>query len=162
MIAFQIEDLFADDSAVLPGIAGDHAEGGPARTQDDIVAGGLVIGHIIRGFQAADGAEQSDPSSGQDAILDRGSGGMQGIFDAGLLFLHFAFGRCSDQNFGNAAGQFGQPFFQFLAIVVAGCIIDFATDLIDARLDVSALARPFDDRRRVFFDDHFLGPAKIG
>ena len=87
---------------------------------------------------------------------------MQGVFDAGLLLLHFALGRGADVDLGHAAGELGQPLFELLAVVVAGGVLDLAADLVDAALDVVALAGAFDDRRVVLVDDHLLGAAELG
>ena len=87
---------------------------------------------------------------------------MQGVFHAGLLLLHLALGRGPDIDLGHAAGQLGQPLFQLLAIVVAGGVLDLAADLLDAALDVRALAAAFDDRGVVLVDDDLLRPAEFG
>jgi hypothetical protein len=71
-------------------------------------------------------AEQGHAAAGQNAFLDRRAGGVQGVLDAGLLLLHFAFGRGADVDLGHAAGQLGQPLFELLAVVVAGGVLDLA------------------------------------
>jgi hypothetical protein len=87
---------------------------------------------------------------------------VQGVFDAGLLFLHFAFGRGADVDLGHAAGELREALFELLAIVIAGAVVDLAADLVDAGLDVVALAGAFDDRRVVLVDDDLLGAAEVG
>ncbi len=86
---------------------------------------------------------------------------MKSIFDACLLFLHLAFGRSAHIDLGDTAGQLRQPLFQLFTIVVAGAVLDFATNLIDPSLDVAALAATFDDRRVVLVDDNLLGTTKL-
>src|SRR5215472_11805945 len=50
------------------------------------------------------------------AFFARRASGVQCIFDAGFLFLHFGFGRGANLDDCHAAGQLGQPLLQFLAI----------------------------------------------
>ena len=107
------------------------------------------------------GAQQGDAAAGQNAFFDGCAGGVQGVFDAGLLFLHFALGRGADVDLGHAAGQLRQALFELLAIVVAGGVVDLAADLVDAAFDVGALAAAFDDRRVVLVDDDLLGAAEL-
>ena len=46
------------------------------------------------------------------------AGGVQGVFNAGLLFFHFDFGRGTDLDHCNAAGQLGHALLQLLAVVI--------------------------------------------
>ena len=86
---------------------------------------------------------------------------MEGVFDAGFLFLHLGFGRGADIDDGHAAGELGQAFLELLAVVVAGGFLDLAADLVHAALDVGVLAVAFDDRGVFLVDDDALGPAEI-
>ncbi len=87
---------------------------------------------------------------------------MQGVFDAGLLFLHLDFGGGTDLDHGHAAGQLGHALLQLLAVVVAGGFFDLHANLLDARFDVASLAAAVDDGG--VFLAHFdaLGLAQIG
>jgi hypothetical protein len=75
-------------------------------------------------------------------IFDGGASRMQGIFNAGLLLFHFAFGRRTDVDLGHTAGQLGQALFQLFTVVIAGRVLDLAADLVDASLDVSCSCQP--------------------
>ena len=86
---------------------------------------------------------------------------MQGVFDAGFLFLHLGLGRGADIDDGHAAGQLGQAFLQFLAVVVGGGFLDLAADLVDAALDVGGLAAAFDDGGVFLVNDDALGAAEV-
>jgi hypothetical protein len=86
---------------------------------------------------------------------------VQRVFDAGLLFLHLGLGRGADVDDGHAAGQLGQAFLQFLAVVVGGGFLDLAADLIHAALDVGGLAAAFDDGGVFLVDDDALGAAEV-
>src|SRR5690606_41254097 len=52
------------------------------------------------------------------AFFDRRTRGVQGVFDAGLLFLHLDLGRGTDLDHRNAAGQLNHALLQLLAVVV--------------------------------------------
>ena len=66
---------------------------------------------------------------------------MQGVFDAGLLFLHGDFGGGADVDLGHAAGELGQALLELLAVVIAGGVVDFVLELLDAALDVFSSCR---------------------
>ncbi len=86
---------------------------------------------------------------------------MQGVFHASLLFLHFAFGSGTYIHLGDTAGQLGQTFVQFFAVVIAGRVFDLTADLIDATLDFGTLAGTFDDRCIVLVDQNLLGTSQF-
>ena len=106
-------------------------------------------------------AEQRDAAAGNDAFFDRRAGGVQGVFDAGLLFLHLGFGRGADIDDGDAAGELGEALLELLAVVVGGGFFDLAADLVHAALDVGALAVAFDDGGVFLVDDDALGAAEV-
>ena len=62
-------------------------------------------------------------------FFDRRLGGVHGVFDAGLLLLHFGLGRGADLDDGDAADQLRQAFLQFLAVVVRGRLLDLRAKL---------------------------------
>src|SRR5437870_672293 len=95
---------------------------------------------VVRSSPAIDAAfckaEQSDAATGDDALFHRSARGVQRVFDTSLPFLRFGFGGCADIDDGHAAGEFGQAFLEFLAVVIGGSLFDLAADLIDAALDL--------------------------
>jgi hypothetical protein len=70
---------------------------------------------------------------------------VQRIFYAGLSLFHFCFSGSPDIYLCDAAGQFGQPLLQFLAVVIAGCNFDFFFDLLDSAVDCLLGAGAFDN-----------------
>src|SRR5207244_2999955 len=113
----------------------DLDDGAFAGADDDVVAG-FFVGCQALGLEAHGGAEQSDAAAGEDAFLVGGAGGVHGVFDAHLLFLHFAFGGGAAQGFGHAAGEHGDVFEHgFAAIAVAGGLdgtaLEGAAELVD-------------------------------
>jgi hypothetical protein len=90
-------------------------------------------------------AHQGDTAAGDDAFLDRRTGGVQGVFDAGLLLLHLDFGGGTDLDHGHTAGELGQTLLELLAVVVGGGVLDLGADLLARALDVVVLAGAVDD-----------------
>ena len=99
-------------------------------------------------------ANQGDTATGHDAFFNRRASGMQRVFDARLLFFHFDFGRRANFDDGNATGELGQTFLQFLAVVVGSRFFDLRADLRDAAFDSGFLAGAFDNRGVVLVDDY--------
>ena len=85
--------------------------------------------------------QQGHAAAGQDALFDRGTRGVQGVFDAGLVLLHVGFGAGADRDDRHAAGQLGQPLLELLAVVVALGGFDLIADLLDAGLDLGRACR---------------------
>jgi hypothetical protein len=103
--------------------------------QHDLDAGVLVG---VRAGQACDrgaSAEQRNAAAGHDAFFNGSAGGVQRVFDAGLLFLHFDFGGSADLDHGHAAGQLGHALLQLFTVVVRGRFFDLRADLLHARFD---------------------------
>ena len=106
-------------------------------------------------------AEQGHAAAGQNAFFDRRTGGVQGVFDAGLLLLHVGFGLGADADDRHAAGELGQPLLELLLVVLALGLGDLVLDLLDPLVDVGPLAGAFDDRRVVLVDGDLLGAAQV-
>ncbi len=69
------------------------------------------------------GAQQRDAAAGHDAFFHGSAGGVQRVFDAGLLFLHLDFGGGADLDHCNAAGQLGHALLQLFTVVVARSLL---------------------------------------
>src|SRR5690606_22832148 len=78
------------------------------------------------------GTDEGNAAAGNDTFFHCSAGGVQGVFDASLLFLHFDFGGSTDANHGNTASQLGHALLQLLAVVVRGGFLDLDADLLDA------------------------------
>ena len=90
------------------------------------------------------------PAARHDAFFHGRSCGVQGVFNPVLSLLHLDFGRGSDVDDRDTAGELGQPFLQLLFVVVGGRFLDLRLDLIDAGLNVLLLAGAFNDCRSSF------------
>ena len=118
---------------------------------------------LTRAFSTASRAtQQGHAAAGQDAFFDRRTGGVQGVFDAGLLLLHVGFGRGADRDDRHAAGQLRQPLLELLAVVLALGALRSALRICSIRFWTSAvLAGALDDRGVVLVDRDLLGPAEL-
>ena len=164
MVSFGFLDLLGDDAAVDAGVFGDLLDGGFDGAADDfdadllVVVGGLLADAVE---DLGGGADDGDAAAGEDAFFDGGAAGVQGVFDAGLLFLHRDFGGGADVDLGDAAGELGEALLELLAVVVAGGVVDLVLDLLDAALDGLLVAGAFDDRGVVLVDADLLGAAEL-
>src|SRR5690606_4352936 len=133
------------DARLVAGVGHDGAQRGFDSTQDQLDAGFLVDVVALDVGDGGLGAEQCDTAAGNEAFFDSGAGGVQCVFNAGFLFLHFDFGGCADADHGNTAGQLGHALLQFFAVVVGRGFFDLDADLLDARFDRLAVAGAVDD-----------------
>jgi hypothetical protein len=106
--------------------------------------------------------QQRQAAAGHDAFRDCGFGGADGVVERFFLGLHFGFGRGSDPDYSDAAGELGQTLLQLLTIVVAGRLVDFASNLVDASVDRRPIAAFPDDGSRVLVGHDPFGLAKLG
>ena len=157
-VALALLDFLHDEGAFLAGVVGQLAERASMarRTMCTPTASSpssLRLSSAWRGARHA--------AAGDDAFFDGRAGRVQRVFDARLLFLHFGLGRGADIDDGHAAGQLGEAFLQFLAVVVGGGFLDLAADLVDAALDICWWTVAFDDRGVFLVDDDALGAAEV-
>jgi hypothetical protein len=87
---------------------------------------------------------------------------VQGVFDAGFLFLHLGFGGSTDVDDGDAAGELGEALLELLTVVIAGGFVDLVLDLGHASGDGVAAAFAFDDDGVFLADGDALGTAEVG
>ena len=86
--------------------------------------------------------DQGGAAAGDDAFLDGGPGGVQGVFEQGLPLLHLGLGRGPDVDLGDAAGQLGQPLLELLAVVLAVGRARSRVRIISARPLIAFLSPP--------------------
>src|SRR5690606_13865968 len=129
--------------------------------QGDLDAVVLVFVGTLQGLDRGLGAQQRDAATRDHALFHRRTRGVQGVFNARLLFLHLDLGRGTDLDHRNAAGQLGHALLQLLAVVVRGGLLDLRLDLLDARLDGGGVAGAVDDGGVLLGDLHLLGTAEV-
>src|SRR5262249_40412820 len=111
--------------------------------------------------ESRSGTSQSYAAAGDDSLFHGCARRMHRIFHAGFLLFHFGFGRSADFDHRHAADQLRQPLLQFLAVVVAGGLVDLAANFLHAAFDLSVLALALDDGGVVLVDGDLLGLAEI-
>src|SRR5690606_9836775 len=92
-------------------------------------------------------------TTGDDALLDGCLRVADGVLDAVLALLELDLSRSARLDDGDATGELGQTLLELLAVVVAVGVLDLATDLGHATLDLVGLTGTLDDGRLVLGDD---------
>src|SRR6266508_564839 len=149
----ELADLGGDDVAVFAAVLGDPAQRLVGGLAHDAYADRLVTieAEVVR--QHRHGVDQGRPTTGHDALLDRGARRGDGVLDAVLLLLELHLGGGADLDDAHAAGQLGQPLLQLLAVPVGVGVLDLGLDLADPALDCGGVTGAVDDGRVVLGDD---------
>src|SRR6266498_3884329 len=105
--------------------------------------------------------QERDAAAGDDALLERRPGRLDGVLDAVLLLLHLGLGGSADLDHGDAARQLREPLLELLAIEVGVGVLDLGLELLDPGLDRLAVAGAVDDRRRVLVDNDLAGVTEL-
>ncbi len=82
---------------------------------------------------------------------------MHGIFDSCFFLFELSFSRGTDFDQGDSADHLGQPFLEFLPVIIRSRLFDLCSDLLDPCLDIFAFSLSFNDRRVVFVDHDLFG-----
>src|SRR5690606_37109973 len=86
------------------------------RARQDLDARRLVV---VVGLDLLDGllhAKQRHAAAGDDALLDRGTGRVERVFDARLLLLHLDLGGRADLDDRDTAGELRDALLELLTI----------------------------------------------
>ena len=129
MLSPLFEDLGDDDGAVLAGVGDDLAVGAfraLATMSTPIFSSPRALSRALS--TAVDRVQEDHAAAGDDAFLGRGAGGVQGVVDEVLAFLHLGLGGRPGLDHRHAAGELGQPLLELLAVVVAGGLLDLVAD----------------------------------
>src|SRR5262249_25507990 len=130
------------------------------RAADDARAGRLVAVERVD-VDRLGGRQQRHAAAGDDALLERRAGRLDGVLDAVLLLLHLRLGGGADLDHGHATGELREALLELLAIEVGVGGLDLGLDLLDPGLDLLAVTGAVDDRRRVLVDDDPAGAAEL-
>src|SRR5258708_1910257 len=130
------------------------------RTTNDLTAE-LFVTFEDESIDCLGRTEESNATARDNTFFHRSAGGMKGVLNAHLLFLHFGFSCGTDIDDGDTTGELGQTFLELLAVVIGRGFVDLATDLLHAALDVGRLACTFNDRGVFLVDHDALGLAEV-
>src|SRR5690606_37023640 len=143
------------------GVFNDLAQGGLDGAAGDGDTHVLVFVVTLEAFQGLEGANQGNTAAGDHAFFNRSTGGVQGVFDAGLLLFHFGFGGGAHLDHGNTAGQLGNPLLEFFAVVIGRGLFDLGANLLDPGLDVGVVAGTVDDGGVFLGEVDLLGGTQV-
>ena len=87
---------------------------------------------------------------------------MQGVVNAGFLFLHFRLCSRADIYYSNSASKLCEAFLQFFAVVVGSCFLYGLAQLLYPALDVGRFSCAFNDSRVFLRNGYALCLAQIG
>src|SRR5882762_1800970 len=161
VVVLRVVDLADYDCTFFAGILGDLAQRLGDGALHDVYTD-LLVTFQLQSFESGNATCQSHAAAGDNTFLDCCTGCVHCVFDAGLLLFHFGFGRGAYFDHRYATDQLRQPLLQFLAVVVAGGLVDLAANFFHAALHITRLAFAFDDGRVVLVDGDFLGLSEIG
>src|SRR3569623_1849167 len=161
VVTFAFLNFVKNHGLLVAGIGHDLAQRLFHRAVRDRDADILVVVVALEILHALQGANQCNAAARDDAFFHCGAGGVQGIFDAGLLLLHFHLGGGTDFNHCHTAGELRHALLQLLLVVVGGRFLDLGLDLLNASLDVGLLAGTIDDGAVLFGDHDLLGGAQV-
>ena len=80
-----------------------------------IISSASSIERVERGQRV----DERHAAAGDDALLDRRAGRLQGVLDAVLLLLELDLGGRADLDDGDAAGELGEALLELLLVEVA-------------------------------------------
>src|SRR5262245_9635371 len=160
-VVLRTADLLDDDRAFAARVLHDHADRLLDGALDDLDADLLISLVELEALERALRADECNTTARDDALFDRGTRGVQRVFDASLLLLHLGFGRGADVDDGHATGELRETLLELLLVVIRRALIDRDADLLDAALDLLFVTGAVDDRRVVLVDDDPLRAAEV-
>src|SRR5215469_8987668 len=113
----QIRDAADNHAALDTGVLGDPAGRSAERSPDDLDAGRLLA-LLAEVAQLQGHVDQCRAAAGDDAFLDRGPRGGNGVFEPVLLFLQLDFGCSACPKHRDTTGQLGNALLQLLPVPV--------------------------------------------
>src|SRR5574343_1482343 len=161
VVTLAANNLVDHHGRLVASIGDDLAQRGFHGLQDQLDTGILVVVVALQLGDVGTGTQQGDAAASNDTFFNSGTGSVQRVFDAGLLFLHFDFGGSANLDDGNAASQLGNTLLQLFAVVIGGGFLDLDADLLDAGFNGSGIAGAVDDGGVFLGDFNALGLAQI-
>src|SRR5438552_11408485 len=150
-----------DDRALGARVLNDDPDWFLERPADDLDAGLLVVIGAPDLLEGLPEPQERDTAARHDALLDRGAGRVQCVFDPGLLLLHFGLGGRTHIDDRDAARELREPLLQLLLVIVRRGLLDRGLDLADATLAIGLLALAADQRCVVLIHQDALDVAEI-
>ena len=118
------------------GVLHNHANRLLDRTAHDLDADLLFRILELEALEHALCSNERDATASHNSFLDRGTRRVQGVLDAGLLFLHLTFRRRADIDDGDTTGKLRETLLELLLVVIGGALLDLRLQLLDASLNL--------------------------
>jgi hypothetical protein len=112
-------------------------------------------------LDVAQPARLRPPPAWQRPAVDGRLGGADRVVQGFLLRLHLGLGGRADADHRGAPEGLARRSFSFVAVVVAGGLVDLAAELLDPAGDAGLVAAAADDRDVVLADDHTPWPTEL-
>src|SRR5690606_19129742 len=159
IVALAVGHVVDHNAGLIAGVGNNGAQWSFNSAQDQLDTGVLIGVVALELGDGSLGTDQCNTAARHDTFFNSSARGMQSIFNACFLFLHFDFGGSANTNHGNTACQLGNTFLQFFTVVVGSGFFDLNADLLDACFDGFAVAGAIDDDGVFFADFNALGLA---
>merc|ERR1719204_1131051 len=111
-------NLIDNNTGVKAGVGGDLHEGLPESVLDDIDSLLLVLVGRRQGVKDWEATQQSNTTAGNNALLNSGPGGVQGVGDPVLLLVHLDLRGAADLEDSHTTGKPGHPLLDLLLLVL--------------------------------------------
>ena len=131
-VAFALSDGVHHDARFIAGIGDDLTQRLFHGAQNDADTSVLFVIVALDVLDGEFGADERDAAARDDAFFNGSASGVQSVFHAVFLFLHFGFGSRTDMNHSDAAHQLGEAFLQLFAVVIGSGFFDLGADLLHA------------------------------
>ena len=156
-------NLLNDDIPVGTGIDGDLLEGSTQGSLDNLHARSLISLQLSsNGIKSSCQLQQCGATPGNNALLNGGSGGIQGILDAQLAVFELGFGGRSHLDHGNATSEFGNAFGELFPVVLRLGVVEFTPNGGHTLSHCISAFLAGDDRGAFLADCDSAGAAEIG
>ena len=149
------------DRPVHAGVLGDLAQRSFQCTAHDGEARILVGVRTRQAFKRFRTLNQGHAATHNNTFLHSSTGCVQRVVDTVLTLFHFHFGHAAHADDSHTACKLGHTFLQLLAVVLAVCAVDLATNLFGSSADVALLAATFHDDRLVRVNADGLGLSQV-
>ncbi len=122
-------DLLSHDATLETCVDRDLLERGLGRDAHDVGTGRLVTFEVERLERDLGSLDESDATTGDDALFDSSLRVADGVLNAVLALLELDLGGRARLDDGDATSEFGETLLELLAVVVAVGVLDLRLDL---------------------------------
>lgn len=100
-------------------------------------------------------------TSRNDSLFNSGSRGVESVVHAIFFLVDLDLAAAADSKNSDSGRQSGQPFLQFLLLVIGSRVRDLIPQLIRSSVDVGFVSLSFEHKRVILGDDDFSNLAQV-